>query len=119
MQLHRPNSSISVKSDKPYFLVSFIVALVTPLSVFYKTLEKRFCAAYSIGHWKEATLFCVWLNVYRALNGNQLTGSIPPGMGQLSKLVWFDLSVNNISGPLPISNATQPGLDQMKSAQHL
>jgi len=50
MQLHWPNSSISVKSDKPYFLVSFIVALVTPLSVFYKTLEKRFCAAYSIGH---------------------------------------------------------------------
>ncbi len=57
--------------------------------------------------------------MYRALNGNQLTGSIPPGMGQLSKLVWFDLSVNNLFGPLPISNVTQLGLDQMKSAQHL
>ncbi len=57
--------------------------------------------------------------MYKALNGNQLTGSIPPGMGQLSKLVWFDLSVNNLFGPLPISNVTQLGLDQMKSAQHL
>jgi hypothetical protein len=50
VQLHWPNSSISVKSVLLHFLVSFIVALVTLLSVFYKTCEKRFCVASSIGH---------------------------------------------------------------------
>ncbi len=59
MQLHSPNSSIFVKFVLLHFLVNFIVALVTLLSVFYKTCEKRLYVASSIGHLKEATLFCV------------------------------------------------------------
>uniref|UniRef100_A0A5K0W451 Leucine-rich repeat-containing N-terminal plant-type domain-containing protein n=1 Tax=Nymphaea colorata TaxID=210225 RepID=A0A5K0W451_9MAGN len=43
------------------------------------------------------------------LRGNNLNGSIPDGIGNLSKLTFLDLSVNQFSGSLPVTmaNVTQ------------
>jgi hypothetical protein len=56
----------------------------------------------------------------RALNGNQLTGSIPSGLGALTQLYWFDLSINNLTGSLPVSTTSLDGhgLDQLQNALH-
>ena len=35
------------------------------------------------------------------LNNNQLTGSVPPELGDLSSLRWLDLDSNQLSGPMP------------------
>ncbi|PWA55313.1 putative leucine-rich repeat receptor-like protein kinase [Artemisia annua] len=37
--------------------------------------------------------------------------SIPPTIGNLKNLYWLDLSQNNLTGSLPVSNGTTPGLD--------
>ena len=57
--------------------------------------------------------------VLRALNSNNFTGRIPPSLGKLSNLYWLDLADNQLSGPLPVSSITTPGLDQLHKAKHL
>lgn len=56
----------------------------------------------------------------RALNGNKLTGPIPSALGALSKLKWFDVAYNRLSGSLPVSsnNAAKLGLDTWPVIQH-
>lgn len=56
---------------------------------------------------------------FRALNSNKFTGKIPPSIGKLSNLSWFDIADNQISGTIPISNKKSPGLDQLRNAKHL
>jgi len=55
----------------------------------------------------------------RALNSNNFTGKIPPSLGKLSKLYWLDLADNQLTGHLPISTSTTPGLDLLLKAKHL
>ncbi|BAF06533.2 Os01g0816600 [Oryza sativa Japonica Group] len=55
----------------------------------------------------------------RALNSNKFTGGIPPTLGLLSKLFWLDLSDNQLSGKIPVSSGSNPGLDQLVNAEHL
>lgn len=59
------------------------------------------------------------IDVYRALNTNNLTGQIPPSLGYLSKLYWLDISENQLTGSLPVSTLTNPGLDMLKHCKHL
>lgn len=55
----------------------------------------------------------------RALNSNQFSGTIPASLGNLSNVYWLDLSYNQLSGQLPISSGTSPGLDLLVHTQHL
>ena len=38
-----------------------------------------------------------------ALDYNRLSGPIPPSLGGLSKLTWFDVAYNGLTGPIPVS----------------
>eukprot|EP01018_Ginkgo_biloba_P022241 Gb_00418 [translate_table: standard] len=53
-----------------------------------------------------------------ALNSNELSGQIPPSLGNLAKLYWLDIADNNIDGTLPVSTANAPGLDKLTNAKH-
>ena len=55
----------------------------------------------------------------RSMNSNKFSGSIPPSLGRLSKLYWFDLADNKLSGELPIFDGTNPGLDNLTNTKHL
>jgi len=57
---------------------------------------------------------------YSSLNLNKFSGTIPPSIGLLSKLYWFDIADNQIEGELPVSNGTSaPGLDMLLQTKHL
>lgn len=65
-------------------------------------------------------LIIVWVDlILSALNSNNFTGSIPPSLGRLSKLYWLDLAENQLTGTLPVSTNTSPGLDLLHNAKHL
>ena len=55
----------------------------------------------------------------RALNSNNFTGGIPRSLGNLSNLYWLDMADNQLSGSIPISSITAPGLNSLKKAKHL
>ena len=55
----------------------------------------------------------------RALNSNNFTGKIPASLGNLSKVYWLDLADNQLTGPIPISSGSSPGLDLLLKAKHL
>ncbi|THG18119.1 hypothetical protein TEA_001644 [Camellia sinensis var. sinensis] len=40
-------------------------------------------------------------------------------MGNLFNLYWLDLTGNNLSGTIPVSNGSTPGLDKLVKAKHL
>ncbi|CAN6581726.1 unnamed protein product [Malus baccata var. baccata] len=48
----------------------------------------------------------------------ELTFFIPASLGDLSNLYWLDLGDNQLTGPLPVSSDTTPGLDQLFKAKH-
>jgi hypothetical protein len=56
-----------------------------------------------------------------ALNYNRLGGPIPSSLGGLSKLTWFDVAYNGLTGPIPVStnNPQGLGLDTLPNIQHL
>ncbi|KAJ1285940.1 hypothetical protein BS78_03G315600 [Paspalum vaginatum] len=54
----------------------------------------------------------------RALNSNNFTGGIPPTLGQLSNLFLLDLTANQLSGEIPVSTSSTPGLDQLVGTKH-
>jgi len=49
-----------------------------------------------------------------------LSGTLPPELGALSKLSWFDVAYNNLEGPLPVSTTSSNGLgiDSWPNIQH-
>jgi hypothetical protein len=53
----------------------------------------------------------------RDLSGNELTGSIPPQLGNISGLETLELHNNRLTGTIPISstNSYNLGLDNMTS----
>ncbi|GMP63533.1 hypothetical protein CsSME_00025175 [Camellia sinensis var. sinensis] len=54
-----------------------------------------------------------------SLSSNSFSGPIPPLMGNLFNLYWLDLTGNKLSGTIPISNGSTPGLDKLVKAKHL
>ncbi|MGB1252785.1 MAG: hypothetical protein ACPG8W_19380, partial [Candidatus Promineifilaceae bacterium] len=71
--------------------------------------------------WLQNTTPCSWYGVtcnagfvsHLALNDNQLSGNIPPELGQLSKLIRIYLNSNQLSGSIPSE------LRQLSSLTHL
>ena len=70
--------------------------------------------------WLETASPCKWLGVncedghvtILFLEYNELSGSIPPELGQVTNLTWLDLSSNKLSGSIPpelgrLTNLTQ------------
>ena len=61
--------------------------------------------------WLTASTPCNWYGVtcetghvvYLGLDSNQLSGAIPPALGNLANLQWLYLYVNQLSGALPRS----------------
>ncbi|BAS94617.1 Os05g0486100, partial [Oryza sativa Japonica Group] len=53
-----------------------------------------------------------------ALNSNKFSGGIPSSIGVLTNLLWLDLADNQLTGSVPISTSTSPGLDQLVKTQH-
>ena len=47
------------------------------------------------------------------LSGNQLTGPIPPELGNLSELVWMILNENQLTGPIPPELGDLSGLQRL------
>ncbi|KAF6151297.1 hypothetical protein GIB67_020619 [Kingdonia uniflora] len=56
--------------------------------------------------------------LFRALNSNNFSGTIPPTLGNLPKLYWLDLAGNQLTGTISVSTALTPGLDLLLSAKH-
>lgn len=56
---------------------------------------------------------------FSALNSNKLTGKIPATLGKLSNLYWLDVADNQLTGSIPVSTDTSPGLDLLLIAKHL
>jgi hypothetical protein len=67
---------------------------------------------------KKKRLFTVFHSC-RSLNSNRFTGSIPASLGNLSKLYWFDLADNRLTGELPVFDGVNPGLDNLTNTKHL
>ncbi|CAK7357239.1 unnamed protein product [Dovyalis caffra] len=42
----------------------------------------------------------------------------PPSIGNLTKLYWLDLAANQLSGNIPVSTGTTPGLDLLVHTKH-
>lgn len=57
--------------------------------------------------------------VCRSLNSNKFIGQIPPSIGNLAKLYWLDLADNRLTGSIPVSNGSAPGLDMLVGTKHL
>ena len=55
----------------------------------------------------------------RSLNSNGFTGTIPPSLGNLDNLYWLDLADNRLTGTIPVSTETTPGLDLLVHTKHL
>nr|ACG43889.1 hypothetical protein [Zea mays] len=47
------------------------------------------------------------------------TGTISSSLGLLSNLFWLDLVDNRLTGPILVSTAMIPGLDQLTHKKHL
>uniref|UniRef100_A0A6N2KJQ5 Leucine-rich repeat-containing N-terminal plant-type domain-containing protein n=1 Tax=Salix viminalis TaxID=40686 RepID=A0A6N2KJQ5_SALVM len=62
------------------------------------------------------TAFCAPIRA--SLNSNGFTGSIPPSLGNLDKLYWLDLADNRLTGTIPVSTETTPGLDLLVHTKH-
>ena len=55
----------------------------------------------------------------RSLYSNRFTGQVPASLGNLKNLYWLDLSNNQLTGSIPVSNGTRPGLDLLVKTKHL
>lgn len=55
----------------------------------------------------------------RSLNSNGFTGRIPPSIGNLQNLYWLDLADNRLTGSIPVSSGSTPGLDMLIHTKHL
>ncbi|CAL9083159.1 unnamed protein product [Musa acuminata var. zebrina] len=58
------------------------------------------------------------IEISRALNSNKFSGRIPASLGLLSNLYWLDLADNQLTGSLPISTNSTPGLDLLVATKH-
>jgi len=55
----------------------------------------------------------------RSLYSNRFIGPVPASIGNLKNLYWLDLSNNQLTGSIPVSNGTAPGLDLLVKTKHL
>ncbi|THU64851.1 hypothetical protein C4D60_Mb01t30810 [Musa balbisiana] len=58
------------------------------------------------------------IEISRALNSNKFSGRIPASLGLLSNLYWLDLADNQLTGSLPVSTNSTPGLDLLVGTKH-
>ena len=75
----------------------------------------NFCKIISVPLINIHVIFCS----VRDFNSNTLSYPIPSSLGNLVKVNWIALVENQLIGTLPVSNASQPGLDRLVAAQHL
>lgn len=55
----------------------------------------------------------------RSLNSNNFIGEIPATIGYLTELYWLDLADNKLTGNIPVSSGSKPGLDMLVHTKHL
>ncbi|KAF2317292.1 hypothetical protein GH714_019463 [Hevea brasiliensis] len=53
-----------------------------------------------------------------SLASNKFNGEIPPSIGNLLNLYWLDITDNKLTGTIPVSNETSPGLDLLVNTGH-
>ena len=68
------------------------------------------------GEWYGVTTRADGSVLSLALRYNNLSGPIPPELGNLANLNRLDLGVNRLSGPIPAELGTLPGLKELRLA---